>query len=170
MKADMGVKGINNASGLELRNFLRQCCGCETWIQRMVIGRPYESLDALLKAAEVNWERLDESDYLQAFEGHPVIGNIQSLPAKYADTKFLATGEQSMVTAAHHETLEKLAEANAEYRDRFGFVFIVCAMGKSAEEILTLLQARLRNTKEEELRHAAREQCKITRHRLEKLL
>lgn len=170
MKAVKDGEWINNVSVPELTNFLRQCCGCEKWIRRMVIGRPYESPDALLKAAEVNWERLDESDYLQAFEAHPMIGDIHSLPTKDVDTKALSADEQSRVATAQHETLDKLAEMNAKYKARFGFVFIVCAMDKSAEEILELLQDRLGNTKDEEIRQAAREQSQITRHRLEKML
>jgi len=166
----MCVEWINTASVPELESFFRRCCTCETWIQRMVAGRPYNSRDRMLKATDANWQGLDELDYLQAFEGHPMIGDIHSLPTKYDDTKVLATDEQSRVNTAQQETLEALAAANAEYKARFGFVFIVCAMGKSAEEILALLQARLGNTKEEELHHAAQEQCKITRTRLEKML
>ena len=166
----MGVEWVNKASVPELRNFLRQCCACEIWIHRMVTGRPYKSLDAVLKAADVNWRRLDESDYLQAFEGHPMIGDIHSLPTKYADTRVLAAEEQSRANTAHHETLEALAAANVEYKTRFGFVFIVCAKGKSSREILALLLARLGNTRDEEIHNAAQEQCKITRFRLEKLV
>jgi len=170
MKAVKDVAWINNGPVPEVTNFLRQCCACEIWIHRMVIGRPYESLDLLLTAAEVNWQGLDDLDYLQAFEAHPMIGAIHSLPTKYSDTKALSTDEQSRVNTAQHETLEKLAAANAEYKARFGFVFIVCAKGKSAEDILVLLQSRLGNTKDQELSHAAQEQCKITHHRLEKML
>lgn len=166
----MSVEWMNTASVLELGHFLRRCCACETWIHRMVCGRPYTSRDEVLKAADLNWRWLDDSDYLQAFEGHPMIGDFHSLQTRYADTRILASDEQSRVHSANHETLEALVAANAEYKARFGFVFIVCATGKSAEEILTLLHVRLGKTKDEELRHAAQEQCKITRIRLEKLL
>jgi 2-oxo-4-hydroxy-4-carboxy-5-ureidoimidazoline decarboxylase len=166
----MCVEWINTTSVPELDTFFRRCCTCETWIKRMVAGRPYNSRDSVLKTADANWQGLDESDYLQAFEGHPMIGDIHSLQTRYADTRSFASDEQSRVNSANHETLEALMAANAEYKIRFGFVFIVCATGKSAEEILTVLHARLGKTKDEELRHAAQEQCKITRIRLEKLL
>ena len=166
----MGVEWINMASVQELGNFFRQCCTCEIWIRRMVNGRPYNSRAAVLKTADVHWRQLDESDYLQAFDGHPMIGDIHSLQTKYADTRVLAANEQSKVNTASHETLEALAAANAEYRARFGFVFIVCATGKSARDILAVLYTRLENTREEEINNAAREQGKITHIRLEKLI
>ena len=100
------MEWINKASISELENFFRQCCTCEVWIHHMVSGRPYHSRDAVFKTADVHWRRLDESDYLQAFEGHPMIGDIHSLQKKYADTRVLAADEQSRVNAAHHELLE----------------------------------------------------------------
>jgi len=166
----MGVEWINTASVPELESFFRRCCTCETWVQRMVIERPYNSRDSLLQAADVNWQGLDESDYLQAFEGHSIIGDIQSLAMKYADTRTFAYDEQSRVTTANQEILQALATGNAEYQARFGFVFLVCATDKSAGEILEFLQARLRNTRDMEIQHAGQEQCKITRIRLESLL
>lgn len=166
----MGVEWINMASVPELESFFCRCCTCESWIKRMVAGRPYNSLDSVLKAADVNWRGLDESDYLEAFEGHPMIGDIQSLAMKYADTRTFAYDEQSRVTTANQEILQALATANAEYQARFGFVFIVCATDKSAGEILAILQARLRNTRDMEIQNAGQEQGKITRIRLERLL
>lgn len=166
----MGVKWIYTASVPELESFFHRCCTCETWVQRMVAGRPYNSRDSVLKAADVNWQGLDESDYLQAFEGHPMIGDIQSLAMKYADTRTFAYDEQSRVTTANQEILQALATGNAEYKARFGFVFLVCATDISAGEILASLQARLRNTRDMEIQNAGQEQCKITRIRLERLL
>lgn len=136
----------------------------------MVSGRPYCTREALFKAADDNWQRLDAANYLQAFAGHPMIGAVQSLQMKYADTGVLSAAEQSRVNTANPETLETLVAANTEYMARFGFVFIVCATGKSASEMLALLQARLGNTRDEEIHNAGSEQCKITRIRLQKLL
>lgn len=169
-KAGMCVEWINTSPVQELEKFFRRCCTCETWIKRMVAGRPYNSRDSVLKAAAVNWQGLDESDYLEAFEGHPMIGDIQSLAMKYADTRTFAHDEQSRVTTANQEILQALATGNGEYQARFGFVFLVCATDKSAGEILAILQARLRNTRDMEIQHAGQEQCKITRIRLERLL
>ena len=166
----MSMVWINAVSATELENFFRQCCSCETWVQRMVSRRPYDSRDAVLRAADENWQQLDEADYMQAFAGHPLIGDVQSLQMNYADAGGLSAAEQSGVTTAQHETLEALVAANAAYTVRFGFIFIVCATGKRASEMLALLQARLGNTRDEEIHNAKSEQCKITRIRLEQLL
>lgn len=99
-----------------------------------------------------------------------MIGDVQSLQMKYPDAGLLSAAEQSGVYAANHKTREALVSANTEYLDRFGFIFIVCATGKSASEMLALLRARLGNTRDEEILNAGIEQCKIMRIRLEKLL
>jgi 2-oxo-4-hydroxy-4-carboxy-5-ureidoimidazoline decarboxylase len=149
---------------------LRQCCVSTRWIEQMEQARPFVSEDALYATAERIWQQLSMPDYLEAFEGHPKIGDISSLKAKYADTKALAAGEQSGAAVADEATIEALAEGNAEYEQRFGFIFIVCASGKSAAEMLAILRSRLDNDMATELEIAAGEQAKITRLRLEKLL
>jgi 2-oxo-4-hydroxy-4-carboxy-5-ureidoimidazoline decarboxylase len=121
-------------------------------------------------AADAIWLKLDRADWLEAFTHHPKIGDMDSLRAKFATTKEWAAGEQSGVNAANEEVLRGLADGNREYEQRFGHIFIVCATGKSAQEMLTLLRARLHNEADKELRIAAGEQAKITRIRLEKLL
>ena len=136
----------------------------------MVSGRPYSSAEALRSAADQNWQGLDESDYLQAFDGHPKIGDVGSLKTKYANTKELAAGEQSSVNVASDDTIRALADGNSAYEDKFGFIFIVCATGKSAAQMTALLQARLPNERNQELINAAEEQRKIFQIRLEKLL
>ena len=136
----------------------------------MVGNRPYDSADALRLAADDNWRGLAEADYLQAFDGHPKIGDVGSLKAKYANTKELAAGEQSSVNEASDEVIRALADGNTRYQEKFGFIFIVCASGKSAGEMLALLQARLPNNRDRELANAAEEQRKIFHLRLEKLL
>ena len=162
----MSLEWVNKASESELESFFSRCCSAKNWVHCMVSGRPYDSRDALFSAADENWQRLGESDYLQAFEGHPMIGDRRLL----GDSGLFSAAEQSGVNTADHETLEALVTANTEYRARFGFVFIVCATGKSAGEMLTLLHTRLGNTRDEEVHNAAAEQRKITRIRLEKLL
>jgi 2-oxo-4-hydroxy-4-carboxy-5-ureidoimidazoline decarboxylase len=136
----------------------------------MVIDRPFESLAEMLEISDRIWEECDVDDYMEAFAGHPRIGDIDSLAKKYANTKGWAGGEQKGVEGAGREVLERLAKGNADYEERFGHIFIVCATGKSAAEMLALLEARLSNDPAHEITVAAEEQNKITRIRLKKLL
>ncbi|WP_339670919.1 2-oxo-4-hydroxy-4-carboxy-5-ureidoimidazoline decarboxylase [Dasania marina] len=148
----------------------RQCCTSEAWIKRMVKGRPYKDDAALISAADKYWQGLSESDYLQAFDGHPKIGDVNSLKVKYANTKVLAAGEQSLVNDASDDIINTIAKGNSDYESKFGFIFIVCATGKSAAEMSELLQQRLINNRATELLNAAEEQRKIFQIRLRKLL
>ena len=166
----MSLEQINTANIEEAKHLFRQCCTSERWIARMLEQRPYESADSLRSAADRSWRNLAEDDYLQAFDGHPKIGDVGSLKATYANTKELAAGEQSSVNEANRETIIALAEGNAAYEAKFGFIFIVCATGRSADEMLDLLRARVPNEREYELANAAEEQRKIFHLRLEKLL
>ena len=166
----MSLESLNKASAEGARHSFLQCCTSDTWIARMVADRPYANAEALRAAADRNWQGLAEADYLQAFDGHPKIGDVSSLKAKYANTKALAAGEQSSVNQASDEIIEKLAEGNSTYEEKFGFIFIVCATGKSAAEMCDLLYARLPNDRDTELKNAAEEQHKIFHIRLEKLL
>lgn len=136
----------------------------------MAKERPYKSKDELLLQAEKIWFSLSESDWLEAFAAHPKIGDISSLQKKFQATASTAANEQSGVNTANTETLKEFARLNQEYEAKFGFIFIVFATGKSAQEMLDLLKARIHNSREQELKSAAREQSKITRLRLEKKL
>ncbi|MBL7940031.1 MAG: 2-oxo-4-hydroxy-4-carboxy-5-ureidoimidazoline decarboxylase [Flavobacteriales bacterium] len=147
-----------------------QCCSSQRWAERMVIDRPFESLSEMLEISDRIWEECDIDDYMEAFAGHPRIGDVESLAKKYASTKAWAGGEQKGVEGADRAILERLAKGNADYEERFGHIFIVCATGKSAAEMLALLEARLNNDPEHEITVAAEEQNKITRIRLKKLL
>jgi len=149
---------------------LSQCCAASAWVQAMVDGRPYADIPQLLEAADRAWLRMDEPNLLEAFSAHPQIGNVVSLLEKYASTQAMAASEQSAIAAASEATLRALAQANHSYLEKFGFIFIVCATGKSAQEMLDLLYARLPNSREQELINAAEEQRKITAIRLRKLL
>jgi len=123
-----------------------------------------------MQMADNSWRSLKDDDYLEAFAGHPRIGDISSLREKYQDTRELAASEQSGVNSATETVLHQLAEGNRRYEATFGFIFIVCASGKSAAEMNDLLQKRLANSREQELTIAAEEQRKIFNIRLEKLL
>lgn len=136
----------------------------------MLESRPFSDAQALFDYANRHWQNLTEEDYLQAFEGHPKIGNVDSLRAKYANTKKLAAGEQTQVNSASDDVLQQLAQGNTDYESKFGFIFIVCATGKSAQEMLDLLLQRIKNDRGAELLNAAEEQRKIFQLRLQKLI
>ena len=164
-----GLGRLNAASPPEARADLLRCCGSTRWADRMAALRPFASPADLFEAAETVWEGLDRADRLEAYAAHPRIGDVDSLRAKFASTAAWASGEQAGVAEADEATLAALAGGNLAYEARFGHIFIVCATGKSAGEMLALLQARLANTPEAEAPIAAGEQAKITRIRLGKL-
>lgn len=131
---------------------------------------PADDLVELLEDAEEMWYACSKDDWKEAFAHHPKIGDVESLTKKFASTAEWASGEQSGVNIAAKETIEALAEGNRLYEEKFGYIFIVCATGKSAEEMLGLLRSRLSNSPNEEIQVAADEQNMITKLRLEKLL
>ncbi len=151
------------------RELLLQCCGSEEWVNKMLTIFPVEDLVELLDAAEQKWNECTELEQMQAFEHHPKIGDINSLKEKFANTAEWAAGEQSGVINANEKTLLQLSKANEEYQKKFGFIFIICATGLTAENILTDMEMRLSHTENEELNIAAAEQLRITKLRLEKL-
>lgn len=166
----MSLDTLNAMPHDEAQHAFMQCCTSSAWVSRMVDSRPYADADSLFCRADENWQDLEEDDFLEAFDGHPKIGDVGSLRKKYANTKALAAGEQSGVNSADESTIQALSEGNSAYEDKFGFIFIVCATGKNAAEMLALLQARLANDRDSELKNAAEEQRKIFHIRLEKLL
>jgi OHCU decarboxylase len=155
---------------------LRRCCGSTTWADRMTAARPFDSADAIVKAGDEVWWSLDRQDWLEAFAAHPRIGDSAAGEAGRAGGAGEAaqgdwsTGEQAGVATATSTILRRLAAANREYEARFGYIFIVCATGRSADEMLAMLDERLMNDPDAELRIAAEEQRKITRLRLLKLM
>ncbi|HEY9870800.1 MAG TPA: 2-oxo-4-hydroxy-4-carboxy-5-ureidoimidazoline decarboxylase [Candidatus Obscuribacterales bacterium] len=161
---------INSLSPDEAREQLGRCCGAARWVEAMVKRRPFRSADELFEAADQIWYNLSPEDWREAFSHHPKIGDLESLKRKFASTRQWSAGEQSGVDGAPEEVLGALAAGNEEYERKFGYIFIVCATGKTATEMLSLLQQRLVNDPESEIQVAMREQSKITRIRLEKLL
>ncbi len=166
----MRLFNLNHSSESEAELVFMQCCTSSNWSKQMVSDRPYSGIAELKRAADDVWQHCSESDFLQAFEGHPKIGDVDSLREKYSNTKKLASGEQRLVNQASEQIILDLATGNAEYFEKFGFIFIVCATGKSAREMLSLLQQRLLNSRRIELGNAAEEQRKIFQIRLDKLL
>jgi 2-oxo-4-hydroxy-4-carboxy-5-ureidoimidazoline decarboxylase len=166
----MSIKRLNALPDLEARELLLRCCGATRWVDGMLQSRPFESMAGLHGAADAVWERLGSADYLEAFAHHPEIGaDVDELRRKFATTAELSRSEQEGAADASESTLLGLRDGNHEYRERFGYSFIVCATGKSADEMLLILRARLENAPARELGVAAAEQSKITHLRLEKL-
>ena len=124
----------------------------------------FDSLDRLKKKAEEFFLSQGEEEWLKAFSAHPRIGDLEALRKKFAGD------EQGQVAAASESVLLELKEKNDDYFQKYGFIFIVCATGKSAEEMLFILRSRLQNDRSQELKNAAREQVKIMHLRMDKLL
>src|SRR5436190_5692986 len=157
---------INAASPDSAREILLRACGSTRWVDRMMQRRPFANDARMFSAARIEWFGLTESDWLEAFSHHPRIGDRAALEARFPKTHDLSSKEQSGIGIAGADVIAALAQANQDYFDRFGFIFIVCATGKSAAEMLALLLSRLPNDRAAELRIAAEEQAKITALRL----
>lgn len=152
------------------RAALERCCGATAWISAMLAARPWSSPSAFHADADRAFAALHEADWREAFAHHPRIGDLDGLRARFASTAAWAGREQAGAAAADDETLRALAEGNAEYEARFGHLFIVCATGLSAAEMLARLRQRLDGSPADEIRRAADEQVKITHLRMDKLL
>ena len=161
-----GYHEVDTASPEAARAILFRACGSARWVERMLARRPFGRDAKLLSVARIEWFGLTETDWLEAFSHHPRIGDRASLEARFPATHDLSSKEQSGVGGAGADVITALAQANETYVERFGFIFIVCATGKSAEEMLQLLRDRLANDRGTELRIAAEEQAKITALRL----
>ena len=150
---------------------LTRCCGATRWVRGMLARRPFASHTGMFAAAVEIWAQLGPEDYREAFSHHPEIGsNLEDLRKRFGKTAAWSQAEQSAAMSASEATLRALRDGNQAYRERFGYSFIVCATGKSAREMLELLEQRLPHAPERELAIAAAEQAKITRLRLEKLV
>jgi len=163
------VEQLNTWSPAEAQAAFLRCCGAVRWAGQMTARRPYRDEHELLDAAAEIWQGLGPDDWLQAFAAHPRIGDVEGLRAKFAATAAWSKAEQAGMAGATEDVLRALAEGNRAYETKFGYIFIVCATGKSASEMLALLRDRLSHDPQEELRFAAGEQAKITRLRLQKL-
>lgn len=164
------MKELNSLGDEEAVAKLAICCGSSAWTKRMAESRPFSERDDLFQTAANIWFSLERNDWLEAFSHHPKIGDMETLRTKFQETRTLSESEQSGVKEVSEEVLQQLAEGNRLYEEKFGYIFIVCATGKTAQEMLTLLEERLMNNPEKEMVIAAREQNKITTLRLEKLI
>ncbi len=163
----MTLEELNRRRAIELKDNFITCCHCQRWAVDMCNARPFISVEELLDLADQLWEIATEKERLEAFSGHPQIGDMQALRNKFADS---AQREQGQIVEADESVLKELEDKNQQYFDAFGFIFIVCATAKSADEMLELLLQRLVNSRETELENAAREQGAITRLRLQKMI
>lgn len=166
----MDLDQFNAMAVDQLKAELTRCCGSSRWVEQMIAARPFKSVSELMTCSDDVWQYLAVDDWQEAFAHHPKIGDLSSIKAKFASTSAWAQGEQKGVASASDDVLEALAKGNSDYEQKFGYIFIVCATGKSADEMLALFQERLKNEPAHEIRNAMHEQNKITRIRLEKLL
>ena len=165
----INLEALNGSTVDEARSAFLRCGGSRRWAEAMTARRPFHSEEDLFAAAADAEAQLSRADWLEAFAAHPRIGDLDALRKKFASTASWCASEQAGVTTADESVLQALADGNREYEKRFGYLFLVCATGKSAGEMLAILRARLENQQEDEFALAAREQSKITRLRLEKL-
>ena len=141
----MKLEELNNIDKNERRRLLMGCCFCSRWASKLAAEGPFVSIQDLIEKASRCWSEMSEADILEAFSGHPRIGDVKDLEKKYGSSPM---EEQASVRIAKTRTLELLKVKNDEYLEKFGFIFIVFATGKTAEEMLGLLESRLGNSRE----------------------
>lgn len=161
---------FNSMPEAESVRTLQTVCGSRRWAEAMSAARPYANPTAILAEADRVWFALSREDWLEAFAHHPRIGERDLTQAKFASTAEQSSREQSGMAGASDKVRAEFAGGNAEYEAKFGHVFLICATGKSGQEMLDRLRSRLRNGAAEELLNAAKEQAMITRLRLERML
>lgn len=164
----MNLEKLNSLAEVDAERWFSQSCAAQKWIGAMVKQRPYGSLQEVVSSAQEAWQTCTAKDYMQAFKAHPMIGNVNSLRAKFSSTKTLASKEQSGANDASELTLKELSELNHQYLQLNGFIFIICASGLTAQAMLQALKLRISNKQSVELEKAAAEQIKITLLRLQK--
>lgn len=165
----MTLQDFNKLEKKDAQKALFQCCGSTKWVDALMSHFPFASEAVLVEQSTKIWyDECKEADWRESFTHHPKIGDVKSLEKKFASTKHLAGQEQAGMNTATTDTIQALAQANTDYETKNGFIFIVCATGKSAAEMLRILQDRLRNTNEEEVHIAMGEQAKITIIRFKK--
>jgi len=148
---------------------LMNCCAAQRWAHVLASQRPFASEDALFKAADEVWATMQQEDWMQAFRAHPRIGERKAVHAS-AQSSAWSRQEQASAGASEERILAALARCQVRYESEFGFPFIICATGKSADDILTILGRRLDGYPQDELREAAEQQRQITQIRLRKWL
>jgi OHCU decarboxylase len=161
---------LNRLGAEEARAALLACCGSTRWAAEVASLRPFWDAGQLLRIGRRVWLEVEVEDRLEAFRAHPRIGESKAAADTGEEARRWSEGEQTRARDASAATLDEMARANREYEERFGFIYIVCAAGRTAEEMLALLRERIGNDRETELRVAAEEQWRITELRLKKYL
>ena len=164
-----GLQWLNALPNDQALTELKSCCGSNRWATGVASGRPFATFAQLLDTAQQVWWQLEPADWLEAFRSHPKIGQKKAETSASARSQQWSRNEQSGMQQAPAETATALALLNEAYETRFGYIFIVCATGKSSEEMLDILRERIENEPDDELKIAAAEQAKITEIRLKKL-
>ena len=165
-----GIARLNYLARKQAASALYDCCCSKKWVEQVLTQRPFADASALLDSAEEAFASLGRKDWLTIFRSHPAIGAKKAAGKQTAKAREWSAGEQSVAQKASGQVLAVMAAANEAYEATFGHVFLICATGKSSEQILKSLQERLGHDAETEMRIAGEEQRKITRLRLEKLL
>lgn len=166
MSTNPALDAFNALPGDAAVEWLLACCAARRWAEALARQRPFASKDALMTAAREAWSQVEDADRLEAFAAHPLIGDVELLRARFGQQEDRANQEQGQVLTADETVLAALAEGNRAYHARHGFIFIVFASGKSAVQMLALLEERLPRSTATELQAAAAEQMKITELRL----
>lgn len=177
------VDSINKISSNELEHILLECCHSTLWATTLSGQHPFESIEDFYCKADAAFEHMTEQDWLEAFQAHPKIGDLNSLHNRFSATKNCSQNEQRGVSSATPSQIEQLHRLNTEYTNRHGklhcydhvliyrssgFIFIICATNKSIEDFLTSINERIKNSRETEFQIASSEQKKITFLRLKK--
>lgn len=157
------IQQLHSEDQYEAQNVLTEFCTSSRWVTSMLKTRPYTSIEQMLRKSESSWLECQESDILEAFSGHPKIGDLNALKNKYAQK---ANIEQGQITLTEERILQQLHKMNTEYEQKFGFIFIICATGKSADEMLQAIKDRIQNNRITELKNGANNQLEITQLRI----
>ncbi len=160
----------NSLDTLEAAREVLSCCGSQAWATTLASRRPFADHAAMLNAASEIWLALPEADWIAAFNSHPRIGERHAQAAVTEASLKSSAEEQSVAVSADDTAKLALAEGNQRYEERFGRIFIVCASGRTVQEILTILELRMKNDEATELSEAAEQQRQITLLRLRKWL
>jgi len=159
----------NEADSKSALDAVTACCGAQRWAAAMVEHRPIAGESELHNVADRLWNAMQEADWTEAFACHPRIGE-RRISHSVSQSSTWSEQEQSSIQTAAETTMAALAEGNARYENKFGFTYIVCATGKSPEEMLAILNRRLMSDRASELREAAEQQRQIMHIRLRKWL
>lgn len=165
-----GLERLNSLSDGDAEGEFLKCCGSKGWARQMVAQRPFASVAELIQTADRTWWTLTPHDWLEAFRSHPKIGEQRPAQQTSAAALSWSSTEQSGVSRATEDTMQLLGELNRRYEEKFGFIYIVCATGRSSDELLAILRERLPNESDTERSIAAGEQARITQLRLNKLI